>query len=86
MNRAAHDKSCTPPQRLVARWQNRRSKEPAMKTKPAAKTATADAERIAALIELAREHDEDVTYIDYPELMVLLAKQARRLCRERPAA
>jgi len=86
MNRAAHDKSCCPPHRLVARWQNRSSKAPAMKTKPAAKTVDAAAERIAALIEPAREHDEDVTHYDYPELAVLLATQARRLCRERPAA
>jgi hypothetical protein len=34
-------------------------------------------ERLAALIELAREHDDDPDF-DYPELVVLLEAEARR--------
>ena len=37
---------------------------------------TATAERLAALIELARERDEPD--LDYPELVVLLEAEARR--------
>lgn len=34
-------------------------------------------ERLAALIDLAREHDEQADF-DYPELVVLLEAEARR--------
>lgn len=43
---------------------------------------TATAERLAALIELARERDDDPD-IDYPELVVLLEAEARRLKERR---
>lgn len=40
------------------------------------------AERLAALLELAREHDEQADF-DYPELVVLLEAETRRQQRRR---
>jgi len=66
---------------LVTRGQNRRAdKEPTMTTteqrpRPAA-------ERLAALIELARERDDEPN-LDYPELVALLEAEAQRQQRRR---
>jgi hypothetical protein len=43
---------------------------------------TATTERIAALLELARERDDEPDF-DYPELLVLLEAETRREQRRR---
>jgi hypothetical protein len=63
---------------LVAHGQNRRAaKEPVMST--TMQRPRPEQERLAALLELARERDDEPD-LDYPELVVLLEAEA---CRER---
>jgi hypothetical protein len=61
---------------LVSRGQNRREdKEPTMTT--ATLRPSPAAERIAALLDLARERDDEPNQ-DYPELVALIEAAARR--------